>query len=125
MKAALSNQNPEVIKTLIDKGAYVNARTERGETSLMMAAFSNQNPEVITALINKGADVNARTDRGKTALMYALKYQDIKIAKTLIDKGAEIKDGVILLDLLDENQNIERNQDYWDLRDRIYNEMNN
>lgn len=48
-----------------------------------------------------------------------------KVIQILLDNGAKIEDGNKLLDLLDKNEYIEKNQDYWDLRDRIYNEMNN
>jgi uncharacterized protein len=113
-----------VITALIKNGADVNARDEQGVTALMYAAENNQNLEVAKALISAGADVNARGEKGVTALMEAAKKNtNPKVIKTLIENGAEISDKDELLNFLEENENIEKNQDYWDLRDTIYNKM--
>ncbi len=56
MFAAENNQNPEVIKVLLEAGADVNARTAADKTPLMFAAENNQNPEVIKVLLDAGAD---------------------------------------------------------------------
>ena len=69
------NQNPDVITTLINAGADVNARNKYGSTPLMYASGANQNPDVITTLINAGADVNARDKDGWTPLMYVSRVQ--------------------------------------------------
>ena len=80
MFAVALNENPEIIKVLINAGADVNAKTESGEikglTVLMLASGWNKNPEVIKILINAGADVNAKIESGEakdgTALMSAI-----------------------------------------------------
>ena len=49
------------------------------------------------ALLSKGADVNAQNDNGDTALHLAVAYGKARIAKTLLDGGADVavlnKDG--------------------------------
>ena len=90
MFAALFNQNPEVIKTLIDEGADVNAKNKSGSTALMQVALFNQNPEVIKTLIDEGADVNAKNKDGSTALMLANLNQDPEVIKTLINEGTDV-----------------------------------
>ena len=89
MFAALFNQNPEVIKTLIDEGADVNAKNKDGSTALMLANL-NQDPEVIKTLINEGTDVNAKNKSGGTALMFAALHQKNPDAvKALLKAGAD------------------------------------
>lgn len=89
MHAAIFNQNPEVIETLIDKGANVNAKNKDGSTALTKAAF-NPNPEVIKTLIDEGADVNAKSKSGSTALMFAASSQKNPDAvKALLKAGAD------------------------------------
>ncbi|MCC6005912.1 MAG: ankyrin repeat domain-containing protein, partial [Thermofilum sp.] len=53
--------NWEVAELLIEKGAYVNARNNRGWTPLHIAAYWNY-PELAELLIEKGADVNAKIE---------------------------------------------------------------
>ncbi len=90
MHAAIFNQNPEVIETLIDKGANVNAKNKDGSTALTKAAF-NPNPEVIKTLIDEGADINAKNKDGYTALMQvALFNQNPELIKILINAGADV-----------------------------------
>ena len=90
MHAAIFNQNPEVIETLIDKGANVNAKNKDGSTALTKAAF-NPNPEVIKTLIDEGADINAKNKDGYTALMFAAPFnQNPEVIKTLIDEDADV-----------------------------------
>ena len=90
MHAAIFNQNPEVIETLIDKGANVNAKNKDGSTALTKAAF-NPNPEVIKTLIDEGADVNAKSKSGGTALMSAAIFnQNPEVIKILINAGTDV-----------------------------------
>jgi ankyrin repeat protein len=64
--AAILNENPEVISTLLEAGADIEARDSFfGRTPLMWAAMSNQNPEAITTLLKAGA--KAKDKAGKTA----------------------------------------------------------
>jgi ankyrin repeat protein len=58
----------DIIKSLLDHGADVNAKGSGGFTPLMNATLASHS-ERIKLLISRGADVNARDDSGKTALM--------------------------------------------------------
>lgn len=56
--------NPRTVHALINAGARLEARTERGETPLMLT----KNKDVMRALLEAGADVNARALDGRRAL---------------------------------------------------------
>jgi uncharacterized protein len=67
------------VRYLLDQGADVNVRDDRGRTALTEAAFYG-NAEVIKELLRRGADANAITDEG-TALDISIKAKHL----TLID----------------------------------------
>ena len=89
MFAAEKNSDPEVINILAEYGANPDAKDKDGKTALIYAAKSNPNPEIISALASNGANPNARDNNRMTALMYAARNNNAKVAKALIDAGAE------------------------------------
>ena len=60
----------EVKKLLIDNGAEVNAKAEKGTTPLDVAAMGNA-AEVVKLLIDSGAEVNTKDKNGDTPLHWA------------------------------------------------------
>lgn len=79
MNAAMHNDNPEVIRVLIDAGAKVNAvnMNSSGNTALIFAAMYN-NPDAVKALIDNGADITTTNTEGKTAYDYAQNNEKLK-----------------------------------------------
>ena len=71
MLAAESNENPDVISTLLKAGAELDQRDEFDKTALMYAAEENENPNVVVTLLDAGADPTIKSYEGKTALDYA------------------------------------------------------
>ncbi|MDD3065324.1 MAG: ankyrin repeat domain-containing protein [Endomicrobiaceae bacterium] len=109
MQASKYN-NPEVVQFLIEAGAGVNAKDEKGRTALMYACEENRNVEVVNVLTRKRADVNAADNEGKTALMYACESNpNIKITAALVEAGADVKaktkTGLKPLDYAEKNEN--------------------
>ena len=78
MNAAMHNDNPEVIRVLIDAGASVNAKdmNSSGNTALIFAAMYNT-PEVVSALIEGEADITVTNSEGMTAYDYALNNEKL------------------------------------------------
>ena len=72
---------------LVAEGTDVNARSEQGETALMLAAARGR-LEFIDLLLDRGADVNAVTDAGNTALMFAAARGQVDAARLLLGRGA-------------------------------------
>ncbi|SMG50265.1 ankyrin repeat domain-containing protein, partial [Dethiosulfovibrio salsuginis] len=90
--AARFNTNPEFIKTLIDAGADIKAKTEDEYTPLHFAAALNSNPEIIATLIEAGADIEAKTRYKETPLHVAAELnKNPEIVATLIKAGADIE----------------------------------
>jgi ankyrin repeat protein len=79
---------PELVRTLIDAGAKVNARDIRDMTPLMLAVSSEtQNAEVVRLLLEKGADVKAKSNLGETALDWARKFGNPAVIQMLERAG--------------------------------------
>lgn len=93
------------MRSLLNKGADVDARDRNGMTVLMLAAREGRQNSV-KILLDKGADVNAKgvgEQEGWTALMYAIREGHVKIVKFLLNKDADVnakdKDGRTALSL--------------------------
>lgn len=66
---------PELIKTLLDAGADVNARDVRGMTPLMLAVSTDrQDAAVIQMLLEHGADLTIKSKLGETAGDWASRF---------------------------------------------------
>lgn len=91
MQAAAHNKHSEVVVSMIEHGAPVNAAALDGTTALMMAAMANPTTTVLKTLIEHGADVNAKNNRGVTAVMMASidPFRTDKI-DLLVRSGADI-----------------------------------
>jgi len=81
---------PELVRTLLDAGANVNARDIREMTPLMLAVSSEtQDPEVVRLLLARGADVKPKSVMGETALDWAMKFGSPHVIRLLQQAGAE------------------------------------
>ena len=78
-----------VANFLIDKGANIHARDNPGATPLFFAA---RDFDLSQRLVSIGADVNARAfvDYSYSALHIAAGNGNLKVAKLLIDHGADL-----------------------------------
>lgn len=104
----IKRDNVELIKTLIEVGADVNAKNSDGYTALTIAAAGGLRPstekdvELIETLIKAGADVNAKSSDGSTALTMAVRDCNAEVVRLLINAGAKTDirfgDGMLLLD---------------------------
>jgi len=61
----------EPVRMLLDAGAKVNARGDRGCTPLFNAVIG-ESAEVVNLLLQRGADVSIRSSDGRAVLDYAL-----------------------------------------------------
>lgn len=84
---AVSRSDHAEVNRLIDEGANVNARNERGETPLYLATRAAYAP-LVSVLIIAGANVNAPADDGTTPLHVAAEQGNLAIAQILVSEGA-------------------------------------
>lgn len=89
LREAIACGNLAQFKTLVAKGANVNARGRDGITPLVAAAESG-NAEMVELLIAKGADINGTAKEGATAVMAAAGAGRLQVLQILIDKGANV-----------------------------------
>jgi ankyrin repeat protein len=90
---AVVKGNIEQVKSLIAKGANVNAKDDRGQTSLHLAV-RNFYEEIVEFLISEGADVNAsQTDASWTPLLDAASTGQTEVIKLLLQHGAKVDVG--------------------------------
>jgi len=70
--------NVKRVSGLLDSGADVEARDNRGNTALIESAFFKY-PDLVKLLLDRGADINARNNSGDTALSEAVRagHQDV------------------------------------------------
>ena len=141
----------DLIKLYIEHGVDVNSVVERGwhgEPTLgglreygrdrffmrgcNAICFASENKALIEFLLNNGADINAKCSNGKTALFYAVKRNDIKMTKFLIEQGANVNVKALMfnvsplsqvkseemVDLLLENGATGVKEALWQIRDR-------
>ncbi|MBP5212178.1 MAG: ankyrin repeat domain-containing protein, partial [Pyramidobacter sp.] len=81
----------QLVRSLLNGGAKVNARNKKGTTALMNAAFFREDAEIARLLIAAGANVNAADKEGWTPLMLALyASESTETAEALVAAGADV-----------------------------------
>ena len=83
------NGHKDIVQSLLDRGADVNAKDSDGWTALHWAAY-NGYEEIVKALVRAGANVDTKNNRGETALHWAAYNGFAEIVQLLLDKGAEV-----------------------------------
>lgn len=72
LHVAAERGDPDILSSLIDAGAEVNAKNKFDVTPLYVAVSARHSEkDVVRILIEKGADLNAMTKKGKTPLSIA------------------------------------------------------
>jgi ankyrin repeat protein len=107
---AVSRNNIEMAKFLLNRRANINAKGHDANTALHMAASEN-NTDMVTMLLERGAETDAKDNMGLTALHIAVKESSPKVVALLLNKGAKINildnEGNSAIGLVTKNANLE------------------
>lgn len=87
LRLAEYENNPELIKEIIQAGAEINTFDESGATALHIATHFANN-DVVAILIELKANLNDKDQQGNTALHYAVITKNKVAAEALIAVGA-------------------------------------
>ncbi|MDE0705604.1 MAG: ankyrin repeat domain-containing protein [Rhodospirillaceae bacterium] len=88
----LAVNSTKFVKFLLDAGANVSSRDNRGYTPLHYAAANSNNPRIIRLLLRRGASVNALNNLGSSPLHFAaLGNPDPIISELLLKNGADFQ----------------------------------
>jgi ankyrin repeat protein len=99
---AAGTQHTDIVKTLLEAGADINAICSRYKNSALIAAAAVPIPATVRLLLERGADVNAKDASGNTALLAASTPRTwnaeadevarrLQVVRALLDKGADIE----------------------------------
>ncbi len=109
---AATNNNPEVVRTLLGYGASVDAVDRKGRTPLHDAARESSNAQVVQLLLDHGAALTTSDQNGETPLHQAARQTiNPEIITILLKNGASVteinQEGKTPLELLEANSYIE------------------
>ncbi len=79
-----------LVKTLLAKGANVNARNQEGFTPVL-AAIANDQRDIAKVILEKKPDLSGTLARKRTALMIAAAMGYTDIVKLMVEAGADLK----------------------------------
>ena len=82
----------EIVETLIDKSADVNAKNKNGKTALMRASWNGRISEIKLLIVN-GAYIDAKSNHGTTHLMAASEANQIEVLKIFLSRKININAG--------------------------------
>jgi ankyrin repeat protein len=86
---AIIDKEADKVKSLLDKGADVEAKDKDEQTPLIYSSRL-RNIEITKILLNHGVDVNARDHDGQTALMHASWNGNVNIVELLLKYGSDV-----------------------------------
>lgn len=86
---------PAVLRLLLDYGAPVDVKDEKGRTPLHSWCYKGEerggSVALLKALLDSGADVNAQAKAGHTPLHYAAMYGRDEFLNLLLSRGAQLE----------------------------------
>ena len=88
---ACTHGRVEVAKTLLDRGASINAGSTDGNWSPLHYAAGMGHADVVELLLDRDANIEAITDKGRTPLLWACGNGQIQTALILIKRGANVE----------------------------------
>ena len=91
LTTAVTNEDIETTRKLLECGVDINKRTDRGGSAIYIATYLG-NEELINLLLEYNPDVNKQDNRGKSPLMQAATNGRPHIVEKLLNAGARPND---------------------------------
>ena len=92
---AVSEGNPEKLRSLEEEGADVNT-TGRNRRSVLHRAIEGGNLEMVGALLELGANPDTRNDFGSPIIKWAAELGNADVVRLLVDAGSDVDAGAAL-----------------------------
>lgn len=89
LKIAVLNSQVNIVRTLLDEGADVNAPDSNG-TICLHTAVDIGNKDVVRLLVEKGSYLNGRNDNYETPLAVSVTKENVAVVNILLDKHANV-----------------------------------
>ena len=87
---AISKDDTQLVKELLENGANPNADADNEDLSLLMSAVMSEHFEIVRILLDAGAEVNHPNEDGATPLIDAAMLPNRAIVHLLIQRSANI-----------------------------------
>ncbi|RSL38004.1 hypothetical protein CEP53_015273, partial [Fusarium sp. AF-6] len=87
---AATNGREAVMRLLLDRGAEIEAKDQRGQTPLVLAT-SNGDKATVQLLLDRGAEIEAKDREGWTPLFWAVVHRNEAIMRLLLSRDADIE----------------------------------
>jgi len=89
LHAAAEEGNIDTLKSLLERGADINARDASKQTPIDGAAVKGH-VDVVRLLIERGAQVDLCDKWGRTPLQFSSRYGHVEVSRVLLDHGANV-----------------------------------
>jgi ankyrin repeat protein len=89
---AIKMENLTLVELILNAGGSVNAKSDGWmplHTAIQQSTFQNWAEDVVNLLLQHGAEIDGKTSKGVTPVRLAVDGYFYRIAKLLIDKGAD------------------------------------
>lgn len=86
---AASYGHEATVRSLLEKGVYVDSRDKDQMTALLWAV-KHRNETIVRLLLQRGSDINARDRYGNTTLHEAARNMHEAMVRLLLEKGPEV-----------------------------------
>ena len=87
--AIIEDYTTDIVKLLLDRGAKIDEKNNKGQTAMMFASLKGFK-EIVKLLLDYGANVDEKNNEGYTAMMFASLKGFKEVVKLLLDYGAEV-----------------------------------
>jgi ankyrin repeat protein len=92
LHVAISRRNEVIARSLIARGADIDAKNRHGQTPLLIAidkGYGFMAPMLAPMLIDRGADISVKDNHGNTALHIAIVKGNVEMALALLACGID------------------------------------